>query len=232
MRDYHDLYLKTDVLLLADFFEKFRKMCLDSYGLDAAHYYSAPGIAWDAALKINKVKLELFDNEQMYTFMERSIRVGISQISKRFAKSNNKHCSNYDPLKPVSYLIYLYANNLYGWAMSQALPTGKLRWLTREEIGRLKITDLTDDAEDGYMFEVDLEYPPELHIHHNDYPLAPERLVINETMLSPLQSTFPDHKKKPTTKLALNLRSKTNYVACQRNLKFYLEQGMILKKIH
>ena len=89
MRDYHDLYLKTDVLLLTDFFEKFRSICLDSYELDAAHYFSAPGLAWDSALKISKVNLELLDNEEMYTFMERGIRGGISQISKRFAKANN-----------------------------------------------------------------------------------------------------------------------------------------------
>ena len=87
--DYHDLYLKTDVLLLANFFEKFRKVCHDSYGLDPCHYFSTPGMAWDTALKMTGVNLELFKDEDMYTFIEHSIRGGISQISKRFAKANS-----------------------------------------------------------------------------------------------------------------------------------------------
>lgn len=113
-------------------------------------------MAWDAALKLTDIKLELFDNEEMYTFMERSIRGGISQISKRFAKANNKQCKDYDPLKPITHLIYLDANNLYGWAMSQMLPTGKFRWLTQEEINNLVIKNLLDDDGIGYIFEVNL----------------------------------------------------------------------------
>ena len=98
-------------------------MCRDSYGLDPCHYFSAPGMAWDAALKMTGVNLELFKDEDMYTFIEHSIRGGISQISKRFAKANNKGCRDYDPLKAISHLNYLDANNLYGWAMNQYLPT-------------------------------------------------------------------------------------------------------------
>ena len=111
-------------------------------------------MAWDAALKLTNVKLELFDNEEMYTFVERSIRGGISQISKRFAKANNRHCKDYDPMKPISYLIYLDANNLYGWAMSQFLPTHEFRWLTSEEIERIVIEQISDESDDGYIFEV------------------------------------------------------------------------------
>ena len=240
MRDYHDLYLKTDVLLLTDFFEKFRCMCLESYGLDAAHYFSAPGLAWDSALKITKVQLELFDNEAMYTFIERSIRGGVSQISKRFAKANNRNCRDYDPLAPISHLIYLDANNLYGWAMSQPLPTGGFRWLTDAEI-TTQFPDATaiqtllgdDDETRGYIFEVDLEYPHHLHDRHSDYPLAPERIEIDGSMFSPFQQqTFPEDKKKPATRLAPNLRDKKNYVVHGRNLKFYLDQGMVLREIH
>ena len=101
-KNYHDLYLKSDVLLAADFFVKFREMCLKSYGLDAAHYFSAPGMAFNAALKMTKVKLELFTSEDMYSFIERPIRSGVSQISKRYATANNKQCHDYDPLKPIT----------------------------------------------------------------------------------------------------------------------------------
>ena len=235
--NYHDIYLKSDVTMLADFFEKFRTMCLDSYRLDPAHYYSAPGLAWDAALRMTKVNLELFDNEEMYSFIEHSIRGGVTMITKRLAKANNDKCKVYDPTKPLSWLIYLDANNLYGWAMSQSLPTHGFKWLSREEIEvnfstADDILKLLDDADDGFIFEVDLEYPESIHDLHNDYPLAPERVVIDETMLSPLQHQFPKGQLKPQTKLTPNLRDKTKYVVHYRNLKFYLEHGMILTKVH
>ena len=111
-------------------------------------------MAWDAALKMTGIKLELLSDESMYSFLERSIRGGVSQISKRFAKANNSKCSNYNPSDPISWLIYLDANNLYGWAMSQVLPTGNFRWLTLKEIQNLNINQLLDDAEDGFIFEV------------------------------------------------------------------------------
>ena len=113
-------------------------------------------MAWDAALKVTGVKLELFDNEEMYTFIERSIRGGISQISKRLAKANNPRCKNFDDLKSLTYLIYLDANNLYGWAMSQMLPTHNFRWLTEEEISALVIEQLLDDGNIGYILEVNI----------------------------------------------------------------------------
>ena len=238
-QDYHDIYLQMDVVLLADFFEMFRNTCMENYGLDAVHYYSAPGLAWDAALKMTKVRLELFDNEAMYTFMEKSIRGGISMISKRYAKANNKGCKEFDPLKPISYLIYLDANNLYGWAMSQSLPTHGFRWLTVDEMQtnfstNNVILNLDDHAEDGYIFEVDIKYPSELHKLHNDYPLAPERLSIGKSMLSPFQKArFPSYQiEEEQTKLTPNLRDKEHYVVHYRNLKYYIQNGMQVTKIH
>ena len=110
------------------------------------------GMAWDAALKMTGVELELFKDEAMYGFIERSICGGISMISKRFAKANNPGCREYDPLQPLSYLIYLDANNLYGWAMSQFLPTHGFRWLSPMEINKLNIRNLEDEADDGYIY--------------------------------------------------------------------------------
>jgi hypothetical protein len=111
MRDYHDLYLKADVLLLADIFEKFRTMSLCSYGLDPAHYYSLPGLSWDAALKYSGVKLDLIVDIDMYQLVERGLRGGVSMISHRYAEAS-----------PSRSLIYLDANSLYSWAMCQPLP--------------------------------------------------------------------------------------------------------------
>ena len=113
--------------------------------------------------------------------------------------------------------------------MSQHLPTHGFRWLTPAEIASLDIASLQDDASDGYILEVDLRYPAHLHDRHSDYPLAPERLTIDKSMLSPFQlENFPATHTKTTTKLTPNLNDKTNYVVHYRNLKFYLEQGLEL----
>ena len=127
MGDYTDLYCRTDVLLLADVFETFRKMCLRQYGLDLAHNYTSPGLSWDALLKKTRVELELLTDYDQHLFIEKGMRVGISMASKRHAKANNPLVHGYDPEKPSSHILYLDANNLYGWAMSQSLPTGAFR---------------------------------------------------------------------------------------------------------
>ena len=233
LRDYHDFYLKTDVVILADVFEKFRTTCFEAYGLDAAHYYSAPGLAFDAALKISGVSLELLDNATMYDFFESSIRGGISQISLRHAAANTPAApQTFDPNADHVQLIYIDCNNLYGVAMSQPLPTGGFRWLTPTEIDHLNVQSLDDFARSGYVLEVDLEIPDHLHDEFNDLPPAPESLVIDETFLSPLQTKFPESAKKPQRKLAPNLLPKKNYVTHYRNLKFYMDMGCVVTKIH
>ena len=112
--DYHNLYLLTDVLLLADIFENFRSMCLENYDLDPLHSYTSPGMAWQAALKMTKVELELITDPDMYLFVENEIRGGISMITHRHAKANLPHLENYDHTKSNLFIIYLDANNLYG----------------------------------------------------------------------------------------------------------------------
>ena len=113
MKDYHDLYLLSDVLLLADVFENFRNVCLKNYKLDPAWYYMAPGLAWDAALKMKGVELELLTDPDMLLMIEKGIRGGISMISKRHGKANNKIMGEeYDPSQPSKYITYVDANNL------------------------------------------------------------------------------------------------------------------------
>ncbi|CAH3046267.1 unnamed protein product, partial [Porites lobata] len=123
IRDYHNLYLKSDVLLLADVFENFRKTCLLHYKLDPAHYYTSPGLAWDACPKETGQELQLLNDYDVLMMFEKGIRGGISHISKRYAEANNKYMKDYNPDKPSTYIQYLDANNLYGWAMTQSLPT-------------------------------------------------------------------------------------------------------------
>ena len=230
--EYHDLYLKTDVLLLADVFENFRQVCNQYYGLDPCHYFSSPGLSWDALLKMTKICLELVTDIDMYQFIEKGLFGGISYISKRYAKANNKYQESYNPKKKSRYIMYLDANNLYGWAMSQKLPTGGFKWLTKEQIKKL---DSTKDSKKGWFYEVDLEYPKELHDLHNDYPLAPEKMEITEDMLSPyckaIQKKF-NISTGGVKKLVTTLRDKKNYVVHYKNLQLYVSLGMKIKKIH
>ena len=129
--EYHGLYLKTDVILLANVFEAFRKVCLKNYGLDPAHFYTAPGLAWKACIKKTRIRLELLLDPDMLLMFERGIRGGITQSVNRWAKANNPYMgSEFVPDKPTKYLQYLDANNLYGWAMSQPLPTGGFKWVS------------------------------------------------------------------------------------------------------
>ena len=131
------------------------------------------------------IELELITDPDIYLFVEEGLRGGISMISNRLSKANNPYVSDFNPNNDTSYIMYLDANNLYGWAMLQPLPTGDFDWMTQEEIDRLDVKAVPDDGEDGYILEVDLEYPPDLHNIHNDYPLAPERIKVSRDMLSP-----------------------------------------------
>ena len=122
MGDYHALYLKFDILLLADVFENFRSTCLQYYKLDPCHYVTSPGLSWDAMLKMTDIKLELMSDIDMFQFVEKGTRGGISYIANRYKEANNKYMKEYNKEKPSKYIMYLDANNLYGYAMSQYLP--------------------------------------------------------------------------------------------------------------
>ena len=135
--DYHDLYLKTDVLLLADVFENFRQTAMATYGLDPAHYYTLPGYSWDCLLKCTNVSLELLTEPDMYLFVEKGLRGGISMVSHRHATANNQYMENYNNEEPTSFIQYLDANNLYGWAMSQPMPTGGFQWVSHVSVALL-----------------------------------------------------------------------------------------------
>ena len=173
LKDYHELYNETDVLLLTDVFENFRDICVTNYDLDPAHYYTAPGLAWDACLKITEVKLELLSDVDMLLMIEKGIRGGVSMVSKRFAKANNKYMGQkFNPDEPSRYIQYLDANNLYGMAMSMKLPIKGFKWMNEY--------DLNVWEKIPCILEVDLAYPERLHDLHNDYPLAPERVMSDK----------------------------------------------------
>ena len=232
MGEYHDLYLKSDILLLTDVFENFRKACQQYYGLDPAHYFTSPGLSWDAMLKMTETELELISDVDMFQFIEKGMRGGISYIANRYGKANNKYIENYNPEEASKYIVYLDANNLYGWAMIQYLPTGGFEWLTEEEVD---LSKYNDEFEKGLILEVDLEYPEELHDLHNDYPLAAEKIKVTEDMLSPYCREIAEKFKVKVglvEKLVPTLSNKERYVLHYRNLQLYMSLGLKLTKIH
>jgi hypothetical protein len=225
--DYHDLYLKTDVLLLVEVFESFRQVCLRYYNLDPAHYYTTPGLAWDALLKKTSQRLELLTDPDMYLMIEKGIRGGISTVSsKRHVTANNKYLSSYNENEKSNYIVYLDANNLYGWAMSQSIPTHGFKWCTTDEYQSLR-----NDQSNGFVFEVDLAYPVEIHDEHNDYPLAPQKLKVTKDMLSDYQKAF-DKKSSDSCKLIPNLKNKEKYVVHIDLLHLYMSLGIKVTKVH
>ena len=198
MGEYHDLYLQSDILLLADVFENFRKTCLKYYKLDPCHYFTSPGLSWDAMLKMTNIKLELMTDIDMFQFIEKGLRGGISYIANRYGKANNKYMKEYNDKAPSKYIMYLDANNLYGWAMSQYLPTGGFRWMTQKQIDKIDLTKYNEDSDKGIILEVDLKYPKELHDLHNEYPLAAEKIKVTKEMLSPYCEEIRDKFKIST----------------------------------
>ena len=174
MGDYHNLFLKTDVSLLADVIEKFINTCLGYYGLDPCHYCSPPGLSWDAMLKMTEMELDLISDIDMHLFFEKGMRDGISYITKRHSKANNKYMKCSDSSKESKYITYLDANNLYDWAMILYLAYSGFKWINQKETSDFCSNSSSENNSIGYILEVDLEYPSELHDLYNDYPLAPE----------------------------------------------------------
>ena len=175
LEDYHNLYNQVDGLLLADVFENFRDICIKNYKLDPTYYYTAPGLAWDAALKITKVELELLSNIDILLMVEKGIRGGVSMISNRYGKANNKYMGkSFIDTMLSTYIVYLDANNLYGWAMSKPLPTHCFKWM--------EVSELETWQNHSCILEFDLEYPKSLHDLHIDYPLAPEQIEVNKVL--------------------------------------------------
>ena len=215
-KEYHELYNITDVLLLADVFENFRDICLKIYGLDPVYYFTAPGLAWDACLKMTNIDLELLSDPNMLLMFEKGIRGGISIISNRYGEANNKYMrKGFNKNKPSKYLMYLDENNLYGCGMSEKLPTHGFKWLTGGEIEKI-YENRHNLNKMPCILEVDIHYPKELHDKHNDYPLCPEKVKC----------------KNGVEKLIPNLRDKKKYVLHYKNLIQCLNMGLKITHIY
>ena len=257
------MYCRVDDLQLADIMEHQRERLMRTHGLDILHSYTLPSFSWRAALKFTGQKLELISDREIYDFIQKAKRGGISTIIHRYAKANNPYmgmirrktpkeimkelrqqtknerqfsvemvCEYFPDFsakeikdlrrkmmegkifnlqEATTYLQYLDANNLYGWAMPQPLPVGGFEWMTGEEL------DLSIGEMPPCFIEVDLEYPVELHNKFSKFVPAPENII-------------PEGSKVP--KLAPNLLPKKVYVCHIENLRLYVELGMKLVKVH
>ena len=210
--EYHGLYLKTDMLLLCDVFEKIISVCLEYYCLDPCHYFRSLGLSWDEMLKMIGIQLEKINN------------IDVHYISKRYSKSDSH-----------KNIMYWDANNLYGWAMIQNLPCCGFKLLSQKEINNFDLDSNSENSQIGYILECDLEYCKELHDSHSDYPLCPDKIEISSNMLSKYCIEIADKygiKVGGVKKLIRNLGDKVEYVVHYKNLQYYLSLGMKLVKIH
>ena len=202
--EYHDLYLKTDVLLLCDVFERFINVCLKDYGL-----------SWDAMLKMTGIKLEKISDIDMYLFLEKGMRGGVSYISKRYSKSDDD----------VN-IMYWDMNNFYGTVMTfNYLPYDGFKWLSKEEIKKFDLDSIGENSKIEYILELDFEYCKELHNIYNDYRLCPEHFEVKYKMPSKYCKDIVDKyniKVRWVKKLIPNLCDKIRYPIHYKNLKYYL----------
>ena len=217
--DYSILYLKTDVCHLADIFQKFSNFSYEKYELDCRYSYTLPGYSWQCMLKMTKIELDLISDQDMYLFLMDSIRGGITQVNKKYSKADNKYTRNQrnewenkkikkkfkNKLKTNNlnkYLLYLDANNLYGYSMSQKLPYKNFKWSN----------DLTLDKIQTGIYEVDLSIPENLQNKFKDYPLCSEINSIPENNLSEYQkylnNKFNIKYNEKDKKLILDLSTK------------------------
>lgn len=231
LRDYCELYCSVDTLLLAEIIFQYRDVIFQDAQLDILHYLSTPQIALDFMLKLTGVKIELLTDLDKILFVERNIRGGLSFISQRLVEVERD--------EKMKEILFVDANNLYGQSMSGFLPFNNFKWM---EDSQFRDTDIdwktiNTQGEDGFILEVDLAYPEHLHEEHNSFPLAPQKLKVNLEMLSPYARAChfalkPEIMKYNAEKLTSTFLPRRNYVCHFANLQLYLQQGMILEKVH
>jgi hypothetical protein len=267
--DYAKLYMEIDVLLLAECVSNMRKVLYDEFELDMCQYLSLPMMAKEIMLKVTETEMELISDYDMVLMIQRGIRGGVSFIGQRWvdleAKKDTVWTGKHGQVKEEGYvtcdketgdpksIAYIDANNLYGQSMTNSMPLKDFRWMTREEIDNFNIfSDIDPKGDKGYIFEVDLEYPEELHYSHNSFPLAPEQIDITENDLSPYaqevlrelkqnengsrarkrkhdqSNPLPRHRAR---KLTSTFNTRKDYVVHGENLKYYIKKGLKLLAI-
>ena len=228
--DYHDVYLKTDVPLSADIFEKFRSVCLNAFRLDPSHFYSAPKLSWESMLNSTKVKLGLLQDLDMLLIFRRGFRGGVNGVGElRQFTANNAHLDNFHPRQKTTLGAFYDVTSLYAGTMQEMMPVGNNRW--NKKIAIEQILQKFGNSSVRYFVEVDLKYPQYLHYLHNGLPSAPGKLIIRSRWLSPFAKSS-GIKPNKTPKLVETLLDKKHYVCHYENLKIYVKHGLVVDKIH
>ena len=244
--DYHNTYLKSDILQLADCYEHFRNQTMANLKLDPCFYVSTPGLSFDAALLMTRVELELITNPEHYLLWEAAVRGGVACISRKYARANHPgliECDvetgqlymAYDDSKDTCFLLDIDSNALYAMCMSQCLPTGGFYLYNSEEIAALDLENFPDESNVGLLMELDLFIDPSLHDYMNCLPPCPEQLMVTYEMLSPYNKRLLEKLKlqyKPTSKLIPNLLPKNRYVVTNKVMRLYQSLGVQIKKIY
>jgi hypothetical protein len=236
LQDYMLTYLKLDVLQLADVFQHFRHIALQQDGLEPTNFVGIPGFSWMSAFKFTGCQVDLLQKESMYVFYEGGCRGGCAFVNKHYVERNSPDDDDYNPAKAHTELLYIDANNLYGQALSQALPQCNFEWVDNVQLH--EILQLPDDGPIGYTREVNLSIPPHLHDFSDDFPFAPISKKVTLDMQSDfmieLQSAANDGHVRVdcSPKLLLTHNDKKRYVVHYALLKFYCQMGVQVTKIH
>ena len=229
--DYHDVYLRTDVLIFGDIFQKFREVCMQVYNFDPAHFYSAPKLSWDAMLITTGAKLELLQDIDQLLFFEKKIRGGINGLrALRRLEANKMYLENFNPKEESTFGDLFDVPSLYAGTMQKEMPVGGYKWCT-EIILSENLSTFADSAF-GYIVEVDLAYPAEVHDVQNILHLAPEKFKFPTEWSFDYANSFGLTVGSSTEKLVETMLDKTQYIRHYENLKFYLKHGLKDEKLH
>ena len=230
LRDYMVTYLISDVLFLGDCYQEFRKLTMKTFSLDPVKFFSTPHLSFQCMLKYSKVELDLLDCPDMINMVLRGIRGGVASIMNRYAEAN------YSEDDRRSEIAYFDCTGMYAYCLSQKLPVGDFQWLKEKEVAEFDVMQMNPEGEVGFVLEVDLECPPHLHWELNDFPLAPVHMQVAPSMWSEYMHDIAISIGMPprvsAEKLVPHLGPRRHYVVHFRNLQFYLEMGLVLKKIH
>ena len=224
------LYLKMDVLQLADVFENFFEKATLEYSINPLYSYSLPGYTWKAGSKLTNIKLDFIKDKELLLLLENNTRGGISSVlGPRYIKSDEN-----------TKLLYIDANNFYGWAMSQYLLTGDFKKIKRccehdsvlmNEI-KEDILNTQGDNDNGYFIECDLEYPAEIKEKPENFPFCPYETKADPELFTTYMNRVKQPNYKPTEEHMCDLTNKQKFMIHYRMFKFYIKMGMKVTKIH
>ena len=215
-----EIYLKSDVLLLACVCEKFIKVSVNEFDINPLYCVSLPGYTWQCGLKYTGINLQILQDKDMILLLENNIRGGISIVM------GDRYIKSHDNKK----ILYFDANNLYGDSMSQPLPYDEIKFDNNIELE--DILNTPDDNDNGYFIEVDLIYPDNIKQKTKNFPFAPMNKKINPDDFNEYMKEIKPDTYIQSSKLICDWSNKKNYLIHYRMLKFYIRHGMVVDKIH